>query len=186
MDASKLWLVAIAETVSSYRRMIDATVEQLSDAELFARPRTDLNSVAVLLRHLGGNLQSRWTDFLTTDGEKESRDRDREFQDWQGDRDSLIAYFDQGWVALTSAIQQIDKSNLDQKICIRGEEHTIPQALARSVTHIAYHVGQIAIIGRMVHDGDWHWLTIAPGQSQKHNQATWGTSRSRSVFGENR
>ena len=98
---------AVAETVSSYRRMIDATVEQLSDEELNVRPAPNINSVAVILRHLGGNLRSRWTDFLTTDGEKPDRDRDTEFLDWDGDRDSLIAHFDAGWDALTAAIQHL-------------------------------------------------------------------------------
>ena len=181
---STAWIEAVAETVSSYRRMIDATVEQLSDAELRARPAPNVNSVAVILRHLGGNLRSRWTDFLTTDGEKPDRDRDTEFLDWEGDWDTLMAHFDSGWAALESAIQQIDDSNIDQSITIRGERHTIPQAITRSVTHLTYHVGQITMIARMVHDGPWQWLTIPPGESQAHNQRTWGSASSRSVFGK--
>ncbi|QDU75535.1 DinB superfamily protein [Bremerella volcania] len=179
---SQAWIGAIAATVASYRHMIDATVAQLSDAELHAHPAPGINSVAILLRHLGGNLRSRWTDFLTTDGEKPDRDRDAEFQEWEGDRAALLAHFDAGWDALSSAIKQINPSNIDQRIFIRGERHTIPQALTRSITHITYHVGQIAIVARMVHDGPWHWLTIAPGQSQQHNQRTWGTASSRSIF----
>ena len=91
------WLAATTETIASYRRMIDALVAQLSDEELHRRPANDMNSVAILLRHLGGNLQSRWTDFLFTDGEKSTRNRDEEFADWKGDRESLVAYFDEGW-----------------------------------------------------------------------------------------
>ncbi len=163
--------------------MIDASVEQLSDAELRERPRPDINSVAVILRHLGGNLQSRWTDFFTTDGEKPNRDRDREFADWEGDRAALLAYFDAGWVALTGAIRQIDDSNINQLIFIRGERHTIADALMRSVTHLSYHVGQIAMVARLVHKGEWRWLTIPPGKSTQHNSQTWGTAASRSVFG---
>ena len=94
------WLRLLRSTVASYREMVDQTIEQLSDAELFARPAPGVNSVAVLLCHLGGNLQSRWTDFLTTDGEKPNRNRDTEFEDWDGDRESLLRYFDQGWKAL--------------------------------------------------------------------------------------
>ncbi len=183
-SSSKAWVDAAANTVASYRRMLDATVEQLTDVELHARPAPNINSVAIILRHLGGNLRSRWTDFLTTDGEKPDRDRDTEFLDWDGDRDSLIAHLDAGWDALTSAIQQIDDSNINQKIDIRGEPHTIPQALTRSITHLAYHVGQIAIVARMVHDGEWRWSTIQPGQSTQHNERTWGTNESRSIFGK--
>lgn len=181
---SQPWIDALRGTVDSYRRMIDATVGQLSDAELRTRPAPGMNSVATLLRHLGGNLQSRWTDFLTTDGEKPDRDRESEFRDWPGDRASLMAYFDAGWDALTAALDQLDENNLGRTIPIRGEPHTIPAALTRSITHLTYHVGQISLIARTVHEGDWRWLTIAPGQSAKHNEQTWGTSESRGVFGE--
>lgn len=176
------WIAAFRETLASYRRMIDATVEQLSDVQLHARPTPEINSVAIILRHLGGNLRSRWTEFLTTDGEKPDRNRETEFQEWDGDRESLFAWFDEGWRAMTRAVDQLNDSNIADTIYIRGEAHTIPQALTRSVTHLTYHVGQIAMVSRMVHDGDWKWLTIAPGQSDKHNQRTWGTSESRSVF----
>ena len=182
-SSTQQWLAAIMETVESYRRMIDATVEQLTDAELRARPAPHINSVAILLRHMGGNLKSRWTDFLTTDGEKLDRDRDSEFQDWPGDRDSLLKFFDAGWCCLIKAIQQISDANINQKITIRGEPHTLQQAVTRSITHLSYHVGQIAMVARMVHHGPWKWLTIAPGESQTHNQKTWGTEASRGTFG---
>jgi uncharacterized damage-inducible protein DinB len=182
----ELWLVAINETIAGYRQMIDATVDQLSEDELHAAPAEGINSVAVILRHLGGNLQSRWTEFLTTDGEKPTRDRDTEFDDWAGDRESLMAHFDAGWSCLLASMDQLTPDNISTTIYIRGEAHSIPQAIARSVAHIAYHVGQILIVSRMVHDGDWNWLTIAPGQSQQHNQQTWGTAASRSTFGESK
>lgn len=177
------WIRAVAATVASYRRMIDGAVGQLSDAELRQRPRPDMNSVAVILRHLGGNLSSRWTDFLTTDGEKPDRDRDREFQDWDGDRDSLMEFFNSGWDALTGAIERIDPTNIDSPVFIRGERHSVADALVRSLTHLSYHAGQIALIARIVHDGQWRWLTIPPGSSAQHNRDTWGTAASRGVFG---
>ena len=180
------WLHAVRESVTSYKKMIDATVAQLSDEELFRRPATEINSVAILLRHLGGNLRSRWTDFLTTDGEKPDRDREREFAAWDGDRASLVAYFHDGWNALTSALDQLDDTNITTTVLIRGEPQTVPQAVTRSITHLSYHVGQIAIVARMVHAGEWKWLTIAPGKSDEHNRDTWGTSASRGVFGASR
>ena len=166
--------------------MIDATIDQLTDAELFARPALGINSVAVILRHLGGNLRSRWTDYMTTDGEKPDRDRETEFLDWDGDRNSLIQHFNSGYDALLSALASIDDKNIDTTIHIRGEPHTIPQALTRSVTHLTYHVGQIAMTARMVHTGDWRWLTIAPGSSAEHNDKTWGTNASRSIFSDHK
>lgn len=183
-NSCDMWVDSLAATVASYRRMIDATVAQLSDAELRERPRQNMNSVAVLLRHLGGNLQSRWTDFLTTDGEKPTRNRDREFTDWDGDRAELMAYFDAGWRLLTAAIHQAHELNVRQEILIRGQRHTIAEALMRSVTHVSYHVGQIAIISRLVHKGEWQWLTIAPGKSTEHNSQTWGTAASRGEFSD--
>ncbi len=102
---SPAWTDAVQETVTSYRKMIDAMLVQLTNEELFQRPAPEVNSVAVILRHLGGNLRSRWTDFLTTDGEKPDRNREQEFADWDGDRRSLMAYFDSGWTALTAALR---------------------------------------------------------------------------------
>jgi len=164
--------------------MIDATVEQLTDDELFARPASNFNSVGIILRHLGGNLRSRWTDFLTTDGEKPDRNRDTEFLDWDGDRQTLLEHFDRGWTALELALDTIDDENVNQTIHIRGEPHSIPQALTRSVTHLTYHVGQIAMTARMVHNGQWCWLTVAPGSSAEFNDRTWGTTASRRIFSE--
>lgn len=183
-DPLSAWLTASAETIASYRKMIDAAVAQLSDDEFFARPSPHLNSVAVLLRHLAGNLRSRWTDFLTTDGEKPDRNRDAEFLDWPGDRASLLAEFDRGWGCLAAVPGQLNAGNIGTPIFIRGERHTIPQALSRSIAHVAYHAGQILLISRVVHSGEWKWLTIAPGGSARHNQSTWGTAASRGVFGK--
>lgn len=183
-ESHDLWIAAIAETIAGYRRVIDAAVDQLSDEELFAVPAEGVNSVANMLRHLGGNLQSRWTDFMTTDGEKPTRNRDQEFAAWEGDRESLLTYFDAGWMRMIDAIDEVNDGNIETPIFIRGEQHTIPQAVARSITHVSYHVGQILIIARMVHQGEWKWLTIAPGTSQEFNQQTWGTAAARSTFGD--
>ncbi len=178
------WLATIRDSLASYRRMIDAAVEQLTDSELFLRPAPDFNSVAVILRHLGGNLCSRWTDFLTTDGEKPDRDRDSEFVDWQGNRASLLQHFDDGWKAFELAFDALHESNIGQTVYIRGEPHSIQQALIRSLTHVAYHTGQVTLVARMVHVGDWRWLTIAPGVSSEFNKQVWGTSASRSILAE--
>ena len=183
-EQSSLWLSTMRATVVSYRQMIDAVTEQLTDAELVARPAAGINSVAIVLRHLGGNLRSRWADFLTTDGEKPDRDRDSEFLDWHGDRQSLMDHFESGWKSFEQALDAIDDENVDQTIRIRGEPHTVAQALVRSVTHLTYHVGQIAIIARMVHRGEWRWLTVAPSASALLNERTWGTAASRSIFAE--
>jgi len=177
------WIAAALETINSHRRLVDGAVNQLSDEQLFRRPAEGINSIAVILRHLGGNLLSRWTDFLTTDGEKPSRNRDSEFEDWPGDRASLLAYFNDGWNVWRKSIESLTADDLARIITIRGEPHTVPLAIERSLTHTAYHVGQVMLIARTVHGGDWNWLTIRPGGSQQHNEQTWGTAASRGAAG---
>ena len=105
-----------------------------------------------------------------------------EFADWDGSRRELMDYFDTGWQALTDALESIDDTNIESKVLIRGESHTVMQAAIRSVTHISYHAGQISLVARMVHEGEWNWLTIAPNSSSEFNNETWGTSKSRAVF----
>jgi hypothetical protein len=180
------WISASLIVIDSHRRLVDGALKQVSDEELVRRPAEGLNSIAVILRHLGGNLLSRWTDFLTTDGDKPSRDRDSEFDDWQGDRASLMAFFDSGWQTWRSSMESLTSDDFAKSVTIRGEPHTVPQAIQRSLTHTAYHVGQIMLIARSIHDGDWQWLTIRPGGSQKHNEQTWGTAASRGGAGEAR
>ena len=186
MSHDSLWLEATKETIAGYRRMIDASVAQLTDDQLFARPQQGINSVATLLRHLGGNLQSRWTNFLTEDGEKPDRQRELEFADWEGSRDELIQYFDAGWKQLEATLDSLTVEQLAQTVAIRGESHTVPQAIQRSLTHLAYHAGQILLIARIVHGDDqsWQWLTIKPGESQRHNESTWGTPASWGAAGK--
>lgn len=181
---TQTWLHAIHATIDSYRRMVDAAVGQLTDEEIHRRLRPGSHSVAVLLRHLGGNLRSRWTDFLETDGEKPTRDRDREFEDWTGTRAELWDWFDEGWQHLTRTLDALGDVDPARTVTIRGEPHTVAAAVARSITHVSYHVGQLLLVARLVHgDDDWTWLTIAPGGSAAHNAATWGTASSRSVGG---
>lgn len=177
------WIDAVLETLRGHRRMIDGVLAQLTDEELHRRPAPGMNSVAVLLRHLGGNLRSRWTGFLATDGEKPDRDRDREFEDWSGDRASLLAEFDRGWSAFVATLESLTAEDLARRVAIRGEAQPVPQAILRAVAHLAFHAGQIAFIGRLVHEGPWSWLTIPPGGSRAHDAATWGTAASRSVLG---
>src|SRR3954469_18769018 len=149
------WTDASIQTIDSHRRMVDGAVQQLTDEEFFGRKAEGINSVAVILRHLGGNLLSRWTDFLTSDGEKPTRNRDSEFEDWLGDRASLMAFFDSGWQACRNSIVSLGEEEFVKIIKIRGEPHTVPLAIQRSLTHTAYHAGQIMLIARLVHDGNW-------------------------------
>lgn len=181
---NEIWLKAVLETIDASRRMIDGALNQLSEEELRRRPADGFNSIAVILRHLGGNLKSRWSDFLTTDGEKPNRNRDSEFEDWPGDRASLMEFFDNGWRTWRQSVESLTADDITKTVPIRGEPHSVPLAIERSLTHVTYHVGQIMLLARLLHTGDWKWLTIRPGASQQHNQQTWGTPASRGVSGK--
>ncbi len=182
--SNESWLAAVTDTFASYRRMIDAAVKQLSNEQLRIRLQPGVNSVAVILRHLAGNLKSRWTEIFTTDGEKPDRDRDSEFQDWEGDRESLERYFNEGWAVFEAILRGLSHDDFARKVVIRGEAQTLQEALLGALTHVSYHVGQIMMIARTVHEGEWKWLTIAPNESAKHNSETWGTSMSRGIAGD--
>jgi hypothetical protein len=144
---------------------------ELDDESFFCRPAPQLNSVAIIVKHLAGNLLSRWTDFLTTDGEKTTRNRDNEFQITVEDtRERLTSSWNQGWDILLRSVEELAPPDLDKTITIRDEPHTVCQAVLRSLTHIAYHVGQIMYLVRLLKP-DAAWQTIAPGQSQAHRGA---------------
>src|SRR5690242_544982 len=118
---SDAWIKSVIETIDSHRRLLEGALRQLSDEEFFGRSAKGINSVAVILRHVGGNLLSRWTDFLTTDGEKPSRNRDSEFEDWPGDRASLMEFFESGWQAWRTSIESLTAEDFAKTVTIRGE-----------------------------------------------------------------
>ena len=173
-DADELWL---AETRTIWRRnkeVADNAIAQLSETQLRRSLDPELNSVAVVMKHVAGNLRSRWTDFLTTDGEKPDRDRDREFIDDYPDRDAMLADWEDGWRVLFDQLDALRPADAHRTVTIRGEPIRVPQAILRSITHGAYHVGQIVQTARAVAGDDWQTLTIARGGSADYNAERWG------------
>jgi uncharacterized damage-inducible protein DinB len=149
-----------------HKQMADRAMAALNDPQFFQRPGTVVNPVALIVKHLAGNLVSRWTEFLTTDGEKPSRDRDGEFLLAEEDtRASLLAAWEHGWAVLFAAVDGLHDTDLGRTVTIRGEGLTVRQALLRGMDHVAYHTGQIAYLSRWFQP-DSLWLTIAPGQSR--------------------
>ncbi|MBI5267414.1 MAG: DUF1572 family protein [candidate division Zixibacteria bacterium] len=143
-----------------YRTTGQKALSQISDDYLNHPVGEGNNSVAIIVRHLGGNLVSRFTDFLTTDGEKPWRDRDSEFADRTYTRAEIMAWWDKGWDVLGAELAKLIDADLGRIVTIRGEELTVHAALARSVAHAAYHVGQIVLIARMSAGDTWEWITI--------------------------
>lgn len=158
-----------------YKALGDAALAQLEPSQYFARPDPESNSIAILLKHLAGNQRSRWTDFLTTDGEKASRRRDAEFEHEPADTpESLRAGWEQGWALCLSAIAPLTGAELSRTVTIRGEPHTVLQAVARQVSHYAYHVGQIVFLARHLAGPRWRSLSIPKGQSKQYEVSMRG------------
>jgi uncharacterized damage-inducible protein DinB len=150
-----------------HKELADRAMADLPDEAFFHRPADQVNPVGLIVKHLAGNLSSRWSDFLTTDGDKPTRDRDSEFYLTPADtRQSLMARWEAGWATLFATLGQLTDADLGKSITIRGEPHKVQQALLRGATHAAYHIGQILYLARLLNPGG-SWLTIPPGQSQK-------------------
>jgi hypothetical protein len=154
--------------------LAERAAAQLSDDQLRIALHAETNSVAVIMKHGAGNLLSRWTDFLTSDGEKPWRNRDDEFIDHFASRRELIEYWESGWTCLTDALLSLRPSDLNATVTVRGERLSVPLAISRSLSHCGYHVGQIVLISRILVGDGWKTLTIPRGQSRLHNENTWG------------
>jgi len=177
-DATALaahFLADARETFAKYKKTAEGALAQMSDEMLFTVPADDpeSNSAAVVVRHLAGNMRSRWTDFLTADGEKPNRDRDREFEAYepaQATRAAVLADWEQGWRVLFGALDGLRPEDLGRTVRIRGEPLTVTQAITRQLAHYAYHVGQIVYVAKLLRAGEWKTLSIARGASRQFNE----------------
>jgi hypothetical protein len=151
----------------------DKAIAQLTDDELHIALDPHTNCIAVIMKHVAGNLLSRWTDFLTTDGEKPWRNRDDEFVDSLQSRQDLLDYWNQGWQRLFDTLASLAPSDLAKSVMIRGEPHTVPLAIHRSLAHCGYHVGQIIMIARILAGDKWETITIPRGGSAAFNKSVW-------------
>jgi hypothetical protein len=153
------------------KALADDAIAQCSDQQFFATPAPDDNSVAVIAKHVAGNLISRWTDFLTTDGEKPDRNRDAEFEIQPEDsRERLLDLWEQGWSVLFASLGSLAETDMTRSIKIRGEALTVLQAVNRQLTHYSYHVGQIVYVAKHFRGASWKTLSIPRGGSERFNQ----------------
>ena len=152
-----------------YKDLGDKTFAQLSEENIFWQYNEESNSVAVIVNHIAGNMLSRWTNFLTEDGEKPWRNRDKEFENKFKTKEEVLAYWEKGWQCLFDALEQISEEKWWFEIEIRGEKHSVFDAVLRQLAHYPYHIGQIIYIAKMLKDEDWKTLSIARNKSEEFN-----------------
>lgn len=163
-------IAAIEAEYRRYKDLADRALEQLDDAQLTTRPPGAGNSVATIVWHISGNLKSRFTDLLTSDGEKPWRDREEEFRDRRVTKAEVLEKSAEGWRVLFAALAPLDDSRLGNAVKIRGVELPVREALLRSLAHTSYHVGQIAFWGKSLRGGAWSYLTIPPCKSDEYRK----------------
>jgi hypothetical protein len=164
-----IFLASAIKRVKYYKELGDKSVSQLSDADFFYKPNEISNSIAVIIQHMSGNMLSRWTNFLTEDGEKDWRQRDQEFEERIVPVSILLDDWEKGWTCFLSALEALNAEDLLKKVHIRSEPLFVIDAINRQLAHYPYHVGQIVYIARLIKNANWKNLSISPGESAEFN-----------------
>lgn len=176
------YLMSVIKQFEYYKSLGDKTFEQLSFDEMLWQSHEDSNSVSILVKHIVGNMLSRWTNFLTEDGEKEWRNRDDEFVNGFNSKEEIIAAWESGWFCLFKAIKPLKPGDLESIIYIRNGGHTVTEAINRQLAHYSYHVGQILFLGKLLKGGNWNSLSIPKGHSLKYNKDKFSNEKGRRHF----
>lgn len=172
-EVSKHYLEEVRRQLAGYKRLGEGALSQLSEEEFFVTLDPESNSIAVIVKHIAGNMRSRFTDFLTTDGEKPDRNRDQEFELTAATtRAEVIRWWENGWSIVFSAIDSLKPEDLMRTITIRNEPHTVLQAINRQIAHYAQHIGQIVFLAKHLRSSEWKTLSIARGKSQDFKAVT--------------
>jgi len=176
------YLDSVKKLFRYYKSVGDRAVAQVDERAIHWRYNSDSNSIVVIVKHIAGNSISRWTDFLTSDGEKPTRDRDDEFEGEDMSKADMIALWDKGWESLFNAIDPLTTDDLMKIVYIRNEGHTVIEAINRQLAHIPYHIGQIVFVAKMISDDPWQSLTIPKGQSNGFNQNKFASGKKNQFF----
>lgn len=170
MNLGNEYLKIVQERFESVKNLGDKTISQLSEEDIHWKLNEASNSIAIIAKHLSGNMISRWSNFLTSDGEKTYRNRDREFEDDIPTKQEMITIWEKGWKTLLDTLNGLESEDLLKNITIRGEKHTVLEAIERQMAHYAYHVGQIVYIGKQLKGENWESLSIPKGKSEEYLQ----------------
>jgi hypothetical protein len=171
MSVAKDFLDTAIRRLRYYKELGDKAFDQLGDADFHYQPNAESNSIAIIIRHMAGNMLSRWTNFLEEDGEKEWRQRDDEFEVHTYTKQQLLEQWEKGWACFFAAIEPLGKKELKKIVYIRKESLTVIDAINRQLAHYPYHIGQIVYIGRIIKDKDWKNLSIPKGNSAQYNSS---------------
>ena len=174
---SESFLPSVVKEFVRYKELGEKAMAQLPDDKLFWQYNEESNSIATIVKHLSGNMLSRWTDIFNTDGEKEWRNRDAEFVNDISTREELMGIWKKGWDKVFETIRELKPTDLERVIYIRGEAHTVTEAILRQLAHYPHHVGQILFIGKMVLNKDWHSLSIPKNKSAAFNEEKFSVSK---------
>jgi len=170
-NAAAHYLEEVRRQFRGHKRLGEGAIAQLKEEELFVAIDAESNSVAIIIKHLAGNMRSRFTDFLTSDGEKPDRHRDQEFElSSTPTREELMRWWEEGWSRVFAAIEPLQPGDVMRTVTIRGEPHTVLQAINRQLTHYAYHVGQIVFLAKHLRAKEWKALSIPRGKSEEFNR----------------
>lgn len=170
MSLGDVYLDSAIKRLISYRELAEKTFAQLDEKDFYFQPNETSNSIAIIIQHIGGNMLSRWTNFLTEDGEKTWRDRDAEFETRQYSREQLLELWNQGWACMLQTLQSLTADDLLKTIYIRNEALSAIDAINRQLAHYPHHVGQIVYIGKIIKDDQWKTLSIPKNKSREVNE----------------
>ncbi|MFT3981393.1 MAG: DUF1572 family protein [Ferruginibacter sp.] len=170
------YLQSVKQQMLYYKSLADKSIAQLSSEQLFERPNEESNSIAMIIQHMHGNMLSRWTDFLTSDGEKEWRQRDAEFEEVLRTKEEVLQKWEEGWSCLMNTLNELADTQLADTVLIRNEPHTVTEAINRQLAHYPYHVGQIVFYVKALLGSGFKSLSIAKNQSQQFNEEKFGKS----------
>lgn len=158
------------QSFRKYKQLAEQAMEQVSDEEFFVQIDEESNSIALIVKHIAGNQHSRWTDFLTTDGEKPDRHRDTEFELIGDTRESLMDFWENGWQILFNMLDTLNEDDFSRSVTIRGEPHTVVEAINRQLTHYSYHIGQIVFLAKHLKAAEWNNLSVERNRTAEFNQ----------------
>lgn len=180
------YLSSVIKEFIYYKKLGERAMIQVSDKDLFQHDSREENSIAVIVQHLSGNMKSRWTNIWNEDGEKEWRQRDREFEHRHSSRKELMDEREEGWKVLFNTLESCNEDDLEKLVYIRNVGHTLIEAINRQLAHYAYHIGQIVLLSKSYVKDDWHSLTIPLGQSQHYNRKKFSEEKKRGHFTDDR